>query len=307
MREVFFDKSLEKSFQENGYVQIPFLNQSEVELLKNNFFALVKESGGINVPGEFLGNPDYEVTYDFTFIDKNIQYKKDTFKAINAVFEPIYSKILNNYKPIIGNFIRKQHQKGEVPLHQNWAFADEMKCSTVSIWVPLVNSTVNNGTLQVVPKSHKKFGKHRGPMVPWELENIKTQIIQNHLIPLETKAGDCVILDDSIVHYSAPNQTNDLRLTIQLILIPEELPSIHYHMNPAKATDKIEVLEVDHEFYMQFNPWKLPENEKSIRTIPFKFQELNEQQFVEALKKPRFDQTSSNSLIKRLMLKLKVA
>lgn len=290
MRNVFIDKDLEKEFQQYGYVRLPFLNQTQVEELKNTFFDLVKTSGGINMPGEFLGNPDYEVTYDFTFIDKNIEYKKETFKAINAVFEPIYSQILENYKPIIANFIRKKEQKGEVPLHQNWAFADEKKCSTVSIWVPLVDSNVNNGTLQVVPKSHKRFGEFRGPMVPWELEGIKNEIIKNHLVPLETKAGDCVILDDSIVHYSAPNQTDGLRLTIQLILIPDEFPSIHYHLNPAKAKDKIEVLEVDHEFYMKFNPWKLPENEKVVNVVPFQEKAISENEFVDALQKPRFDE-----------------
>jgi len=294
MRNVFINQDLEKEFQKNGYVKLPFLNSKQVEQLKNTFFNLVKNSGGNNIPGEFLGNPDYEITYDFTFIDKNIDYKKETFKAIDEIFKPIYDLVLDNFKPIIGNFIRKQQNQGEVPLHQNWAFADENKCSTVSIWVPLVDSNVDNGTLQVVPNSHKRFGQYRGPMVPWELEGIKQDIINNYLVPLETKAGDCVILDDSIVHYSAPNKTDGLRLTIQLILIPEELPSLHYHLNPAKSNEKIEVLEVDHEFYMNFNPWKLPENEKVIDTVPFQPNSLTEDQFVKALNLKRFDEQKQN-------------
>ena len=289
MRNVFIDKKLEKEFQENGFVRVPFLNKEKVDYLKNTFFELVKESGGINVPGEVLGDVNYEVTYDFTFIDKNIDYKKKTFRKINEVFEPIYKEILDNYKPIIGNFIRKKKDAGEVPLHQNWAFADEEKCSTVSIWVPLVDSNVENGTLQVVPKSHKRFGKTRGPIVPWELEEIKGNIIENHLVPLETKAGDAVILDDSIVHYSAINKTEGLRLTIQLILIPNEFPSIHYHMNPSISNEKIEVLEVDHEFYMNFNPWKLPEGEKRIKEVGFNEKPISEKDFIKRIKGPRFD------------------
>jgi ectoine hydroxylase-related dioxygenase (phytanoyl-CoA dioxygenase family) len=177
-----------------------------------------------------------------------------------------------------------------VPLHENWAFADERKCFTVSIWCPLVESTIENGTLQVVPGSHKRFGEVRGPMVPWELDNIKTEIINNHLVPLETKAGDCVILDDSIVHYSAINKTGDLRLAIQLICIPAEMPSIHYHMNPSVSMEQVEVLEVDADFYMQFNPWKNPGNVKRIKTISFKHRPINEQEFIDRLKAPRFDE-----------------
>jgi ectoine hydroxylase-related dioxygenase (phytanoyl-CoA dioxygenase family) len=98
------------------------------------------------------------------------------------------------------------------------AFADERKYSTVSIWCPLVDSFEENGTLQVVPGSHKRFGEVRGPMIPWELENIKHEIIKDYLVPLNIKAGNAIVLDDSIVHYSAINKTNDLRLLFSSFL-----------------------------------------------------------------------------------------
>jgi len=293
MRAVFKDKSIEKEFQSEGYVRLPFLGAEQVKQLQETYFTLVKESMGNNMPGEFLGNPDYAITYDFTFIDKNIDYKRKTFAEIDKIFKPIYDQILDNYTPIIGNFIRKKQDNGEVPLHQNWSFIDEKKATSVSIWVPLVDSNVENGTLQVTPKSHKRFGQFRGPMVPWELEGIKNDIIKSHLVPLDTKAGDCVILDDSIVHYSAPNTTQGLRLTIQLILHPSEMQSIHYHLNPNKSNSKIEVLAVDHDFYMNFNPWKLPENETSINELGHAFKPLSEPEFVARLGKKRFDEKRS--------------
>ena len=204
-------------------------------------------------------------------------------------------KLLDNYRPIIANYIRKKNETGEVPLHQNWSFADERKCSTVSIWCPLVDSTIKNGTLQVVPGSHKRFGEIRGPMIPWELDNIKKEIIENHLVPLETKAGDCVILDDSIVHYSAINKTEELRLAIQLICIPAEFPSIHYHMDSSVNPDKVDVLEVDVDFYMQFNPWKKPKGEKTLKSIPYKHRFIDEQEFIQRIKAPGFDEQKEKS------------
>jgi hypothetical protein len=126
--------------------------------------------------------------------------------------------------------------------------------------------------------------------VPWELDNIKKHIIDKYLVPLETKAGDCVILDDSIIHYSALNNTNDLRLAIQLICIPAEMPSIHYHMNPSVSRESVDVLEVDVDFYMQFNPWKNPGNVKRIKTISYTHSPINEKQFADRLKAPGFDE-----------------
>lgn len=290
MRKVLNNDALNDEFVKKGYVCVPFISPAEVAELKQKFFETLPNSGGQITTSETGVANSRLVTYDFTFIDKNPEYKREIFNIITAFFKPHMDRLLANYRPIIANYIRKQTNTGEVPLHENWAFADERKCFTVSIWCPLVDSTVENGTLQVVPGSHKRFGEIRGPMIPWELDNIKNEIIEKYLVPLETKAGDCVILDDSIVHYSPINKTNDLRLAIQLICIPSEFPSIHYHMNPSVSMEQVEVLEVDVDFYMQFNPWKNPGNVKRIKTIPYKHRFIDEAEFVARLKGPRFDE-----------------
>lgn len=288
MRNIFNDESLEKEFKKNGFVRVPFLNSNEVNELKELFFSTLPSSGG-QIKAEETGVEDANfISYDFTFIDKNIEYKREVYKLISSRFENQMNKLLANYRPIIANFIRKKSATGEVPLHQNWAFADEEKCTTVSIWCPLVDSTKENGTLQVVPRSHKRFGKFRGPMVPWELDKIKSAIIDNYLTPLETKAGECVILDDSIVHYSAINKTEGLRLAIQLICVPKEIPSLHYHMDQSNDKTQIKVLQVEDDFYMEFNPWKKPENIKEIGSKVFSNRQLSEKEFVKRLNGKEF-------------------
>lgn len=289
MRKVFKNQEWEKQFIKDGFIQIPFISEKEVNELKQLFFDTLPESGG-QITSEETGVEDsHFITYDFTFIDKNPEYKRKVFKIITEYFRPKMEEILDDFRPIIANYIRKQSTTGEVPLHENWAFADEKKCTTVSIWCPLVDSTIENGTLQVVPGSQKRFGQHRGPMVPWELDDIKQPIIEKHLVPIETKAGDCIVLDDSIVHYSAINKTEGLRLAIQLICVPSEEPSIHYHLDYQNNPNEIQMLEVKDEFYMEFNPWKKPENVKVIKKIPFKHQTITEKEFEQRLKSPAYD------------------
>jgi hypothetical protein len=305
MRRVFNDDALNAQFVRDGFVQVPFITPAEVAELKQLFFDTLPSSGGQITTEETGVENSRLVTYDFTFIDKNPDYKQMVFDIITERFKMRMNELLADYRPIIANYIRKMSDNGEVPLHENWAFADERKCFTVSIWCPLVDSTVENGTLQLVPGSHKRFGEVRGPMIPWELDNIKNEIIEKHLMPLETKAGDCVILDDSIVHYSAMNRTEGLRLAIQLICIPAEMPSIHYHMDPSVSQDHVDVLEVDVPFYMQFNPWKKPEGAKKLRTIPHTTNFIDEAEFVQRLRGPRFDElpptdSGSGGFISRL-------
>lgn len=290
MRPVFTDPQLQATFDELGYAPIKgFLSKAEVEELKQAYFDTLPERGGSMLSEETDLDTDAAITYDFTFIDRNWEYKQLVFDLITEKFSRIYPQYLDNYKPIIANYIRKEKDAGEVPLHQNWAFVDERKYTSVSIWVPLVDSNEENGTLQFVDGSHKRYGEFRGPLVPWELEGIKENIIADHLTPAIAEAGDCVVLDDSVVHYSAINKTGGLRLTIQLIMIPEEATAIHYHLPPEGDRKTITVYEVDRDFFMKFHPWLKPEA-KVIGTRSFEASSLSVEDFQAKLGAPPFDQ-----------------
>ncbi len=305
MRTIFKDAPLENNFRKEGYVIVPFIEEEEIALLTKNYFKTLDESGGRLVPEDENHNTNEEITYDFTFIDKNIDYKEKVFDIITKAFEKHTSKLLDNYKPIIANFIRKKTDGGEVPLHQNWAFVDEVVCTSVSIWCPLVDSNKENGTLEVVPGSHKRYGQVRGPMIKSELADIKDEIINQFMVPLEVKAGQAVILDDSIVHYSSPNRTNGFRLAIQLILIPKEETSIHYHMDLKKDRNRVEVLSVNKDFYTTFNPWKVPSKNiprnKSFIYEPFS---ITIKEFEKKLHQPSFDSHPKRFNLKESIFKI---
>lgn len=304
MRRTLVDDVLEKQFQKDGYVVIPFLSEKEVSMLTEYYFDTLDQKGGTLGPKDEGFNTETEITYDFTFIDKNISYKEQVFEMITTAFKSNYEKFLLEYKPIIANYIHKKTDGGEVPMHQNWAFVDEHKCASVSIWCPLVDSNKENGTLEVVPGSHKRYGEVRGPMIRSELLDIDKEIIDSLMEPINIKAGNAVILDDSIVHYSSPNLTKGLRLAIQLILIPKEEKSIHYHMDLAKDRNKVEVLEVDKDFYMHFNPWKKPsEDIKRIRSFEYTPFSINFEEFKNGLSQLRFDEKKEESWWQRIKAK----
>jgi ectoine hydroxylase-related dioxygenase (phytanoyl-CoA dioxygenase family) len=292
VQAVFRDIETQRQFDVDGYVHLQhFLSAEEVTALKAAYFELLPESGGALSGDETDFKNKNAITYDFTFIDRNWEYKQKVFDRIYAAFEAHFEPILADYTPIIANFIRKEADGGEVPLHQNWAFVDELKYTSVSIWVPLVDSNRDNGTLEITPGSHKRFGRFRGPMVPWELDHLKEDIIRDFMVPMNATAGDAVILDDSVIHYSNINTTQGLRLTIQLILVPKNTTSIHYHLDRAMSTDEVRVLEVDRDFYMKFHPWKRPEGkEVGKRKVHLRY--IDRAEFERRLRGPEFSAES---------------
>ena len=291
MRPVFNDTTLQQVFDHKGYVQIPFIGAEQVAALKQAYFDTLHQSGGSLLASEADFQSKSLVTYDFTFIDRNPDYKRLVYNTIVQALDGAQRSVLADYRPIIANFIHKKPHGGEVPLHQNWSFVDERRCTSVSIWCPLVDSTAANGTLQFVDGSHKRFGEVRGPMVPWELNQIQQDIITTQLAPAgNIQAGHAVVLDDSIVHYSNINQTEGLRLAIQLILVPREERCIHFYMNPQESRDKVDKLEVDVDFFMNFHPWKKPEGCTRLDTLPFEQRFIDLPEFEARLKAPAFDQ-----------------
>ncbi len=289
LRRVLHDDDLEREFQEMGYVTVPFLSEEEVAHLIKQYYDTLKHSKGSILSKEADFDVKNEMTYEFTFIDRNSDYKREVFQIISEAFEKMANHYLMDYKPIIANFIHKKQNGGEVPLHQNWAFADEKNYTTVSIWCPLVDSRRENGTLEMVDRSHKRFGEIRGPMIPWEVESIKEHVINNCLTPMNVKAGQAVILDDSILHYSHDNNTPGLRLAIQLIMIPTECQSIHYHRDVHDDKNHIQVLEVDHDFYMSFHPWFKPKGQKRIKKLNYREKSLSIEEYGKIWKGERFD------------------
>lgn len=295
-KPVFRDSKLQSEFDKKGYLTVSFLNESDITYLKDKFFETINESGGPKIGPNVDFQKQSEINYDFTFIDNNVEYKQKVFDIITERFTKKANEYLLDYKPIIANYIRKKEGGGEVPMHQNWAFVDEEKYTSVSVWVPLVDSNEENGTLQMVDGSHKRFGQYRGPMVPWELRNLKEEIVSKHLTPMNVKAGQAVILDDSIVHYSNINKTPGLRLAIQLIMIPAEAKSIHYHYDKETDSKNIHVLETNVDFYTHFHPWLKPKGLKSLKTIPFKEKNYSYSDFIAGLNSPSFDSLLNTEL-----------
>jgi len=62
----------------------------------------------------------------------------------------------------------------------------------------------------------------------------------------------------------------------------------------------VDVLEVDKDFYMQFNPWKNPDGVKRIDRIKFDDRPLSIKEFDRRLHGQRFDEEKKNNIIARL-------
>ena len=268
---MFFDEALQVEFDRKGYVIIDLMSQKEFEDLLQVYEDIQGVKGTINANRN---------SYELSFFEKDVEIKKKKFAAIKQFFMPKLTKYLDSFSPIIINLFNKEGGAGEVPVHQNWTFVDEQKYTSISVWCPLQNVNRENGTLEVVPGTHKVIADYRGPSIPWVFDEINEVMIQKYMVPLNLHVGQVAVIDDSVIHYSGPNQSQDDRKAVQLIMKPDEAQLIHCLKNDEQM-DRIDILAVDDDFFFDFDMTKKPEGGKRIQTIHFPIHKISEQELLE--------------------------
>lgn len=261
---------MEADFHKDGFVTIDLLSPSEVQELKDLISNLNK--------GYIESSTEKNSSYKLSFFNNDLAFKEKVFKTLTDFFQSKIDRVLKGYKPLIINIFDKEPGKGEVPVHQNWTFVDEDKFTSVSVWIPLVNVSRSNGSLEVVKGSHKILCKYRSPSLPWVFDQLNDVLKKKYLVPFEFNVGKAAVIDDGILHWSSENKTNVVRTAVQLIMVPDDATPIHYVQN---SPGELDVYEVDPLFFMQYNMKDIPKGYKVIGREKVQIKKLSERELVD--------------------------
>jgi Phytanoyl-CoA dioxygenase (PhyH) len=281
MRRILQDETLQKSFEQTGYACFPLLNKEEVQHILDELATLRPND---KFAPEGSNRPD--ITYHCSFLDTNVEYKRQTKELISSIFTPHIEKHLANFQIHHCNFNIKPPHAGEFPVHQNWPGLADLNDTTVTFWCPLLDVVGSNGALQVVEGSHKIVPHVEGPNSPCYFRDFKEDLIRKHLRPIPMKAGGCVVFDDGLIHWSAKNDSDKPRIAIQILCTPKNVQPVFFFFDPKKPSH-FELIEADENFYIET---PIPDlmtrqpNWKSLGFIENRNRYLTESEFVELLK-----------------------
>ena len=261
MRNLFHDPSMESEFYEKGFLKQPMLSNDELKYLLTKIYKLK--------PDDNFKPKNRSSDYHCTFLDTNVDYKLKANRLISEVFSPHIQKVLSGYRILSGNFYIKQPGGGKFEIHQNWTHTPEIKHTTLTIWCPLVNVDLTNGTIQIVPGSHKITEDIACVNVDYYFKNFEEALIEKYLKPVNLKAGEAIIFDDTLIHYSSQNNSQEPRLAIQIETIPEEMTPVIYHFDKDKTEQGFEVFEVDFDYFVTENVNTMRERPSRLKSLGF--------------------------------------
>lgn len=244
---IFKNAELNGLFQKKGFVVVELPNKSTLLETFNNIQAEL--ANPLNTLKGFQ-NSNSNVAFHSTFLDNNKIYKQTVKNQLLPFFNIILCEYIVEYRIIQLNVFNKLPNTGFVSPHQNLTTVDEEFFTSLSIWVPLQDTNEENGGLFLKPRSGKKFEKYRNPYIYWPPLKCSTDIADYGMVPLSLKLGQAVIFDDSIVHASPDNFSNQPRLAFHGVAIPKTASPVY----PKRNGDSIDLIEVNDEFWFQYSP-----------------------------------------------------
>jgi hypothetical protein len=263
MRRVFRDPALQQAYDPTGYATVPMLSPAEVKAILGELALLRPDDNFSPVHRQGKG-----FTYHCSFIDSNRSYRRQVHSLITRFFAPHIERCLQGFRILNGNFYVKPPHSGEFVVHQNWPAIDDIDDTTVTVWCPLVDVVRKNGALQVVAGSHKLLPHVETLNTPAYFKDFVPALIDKYLQPVPMKAGEAIVFDDGLIHWSANNDSDLPRIAIQILCIPVDSRPAYWMFDPAHP-ERFELIEADTEFFLTNDMKHLRERQADWKTLGF--------------------------------------
>jgi hypothetical protein len=224
-------------FDKQGFIILPFLTEIEINTLSNYF----DETHPNLIENNFVSD---SYSSDFNF-------KKKASDKIVDVFNRAYEKYFIDYTPFGGSFLYKTPgNKSSLAAHQDWTIVNEETDIALNCWVPLCDITLENGPIMIMPGS--QYSKHntlRAPTLPFFFSG-NEDLIMEQLEPILVNAGTAIILNQSVIHYSPANESNQIRKAITAG-VKSANAQMYFHFKIPNE-NKLEVFKENDEFLISF-------------------------------------------------------
>jgi ectoine hydroxylase-related dioxygenase (phytanoyl-CoA dioxygenase family) len=252
-KSVLKDIEADKLLREIGYTVVNFISAEQVDELANFY-------------QEYPN--DVEQQFHTTHFSSDKDYKTNIQQFVFSVLEENIKKHFVDYIPVFANFMVKEAGgSNPMPIHADWTYVDEDSSSSYAIWIPLVDTDIHNGCIGVIPYSQNLSNNIRGPRIlQWE-HPVNDILIAKMGKLLPMKKGQALIYNHRTLHYSPPNNSDIVRPAINISLVPEGEPIIHYTI-PEGKSDILKFAVDDILFFLDYDNFQTPRHGKIAEIIP---------------------------------------
>lgn len=232
MRRLLRSASQNALLARRGYVRERLLSNAQIEELLG--------IARIYYPEEHLKPSQDASGKSFilnTYTDDSTAYRMSGAKHLKRLLSPYIEELFDGYRIISCGLFIKSPGAGWLDLHYHPTVVEHPKDWVIDIWCPLVDADLSNGTLCVVPESHKIFPQTIGnpSSGPLFCKDYTSVIREQYSLALPSKAGEAVIFENSLLHWSPVNGSQTARYALHCSCVPVEAITVHTHFDPRNS------------------------------------------------------------------------
>lgn len=244
-RAVCRDPDLNRRFLAQGYLHESLFGPKELDALRDVVARHWKHGLG---PPNGAGGPARP--FESSYIDDDTQMREAIDAEVRAILAPQVDRFLHDYKILTCGVFIKAPGGGTFGLHHHWTVLDDFRKYVVNFWCPLQETTIESGTLHVLPKTHKIFPEKVTFSYRSCYSKYEAELRRKYSQPLPSRPGQAVIFDNSLHHWSSPNKSSVARIAIHCTCIPgEEEPIFLYY--DQRHPERFEMYRTDRDFYVR--------------------------------------------------------
>lgn len=239
------DDEAERTLEDLGFVVVDVLDQSHVEDLRMMADRL------------FTDEP---VGFHASNMCNDHEYRRAIFDEASGPIGTRVESLFADYEACTAALMLKFPGEGSGFLtHQDWALVDEDHYRSVNVWCPLVDSDEHNGTLRVLPRSHRHLAAVRcDPGFPAGYEAPGWDLPPHDLVPIRVAAGQALVFDHRLLHASGPNLSSEPRPAFTLAMKPRSAAFLHWHLDDPDGRT-LSVYSIDPDFMVDFEIGQVPD------------------------------------------------
>ena len=235
----------QKSLQQNGFLILDFLGKAEIEQLSFLFAE--------------MNNSRNDIPYDRLYTclhNSDAEYRNTMNTEIGKILSPKLDGLFKEIKNTVYTFqIKGIGPDSELYSHQDWSFTrEEDGYRTYTFWISLIDSNESNGTLSILPGSHHSLNNIRGAGIEPLFSGKQSEVIP-FLTPLSVKAGQLVLFDSALLHYSAPNYSDAIRVSVMTNIIPHKA-AVYLYFGNTENPKTADEYEVPDDFFLRYKDFK---------------------------------------------------
>jgi Phytanoyl-CoA dioxygenase (PhyH) len=236
MRSAFSAPEHEAAFERDGYVLVRGL---AADLVEDAATLFRDTSSGLG--------PGFHYSFQVDAPDR----KALIHDQLASLFAGRLEQVLGEYEPLTCVFVSKgTGPSSEVAPHQDWSFVDEHQHTSLNAWIPLCDTSAENGALALVKRSNRLPFAIRGTYIP-VAAGFSRADLGPHLTTVSMRAGDALIYDHRMIHTSEPNRSDERRTAATLNLRPKEATAVHY-VGVGTDTETLTELQVAPSFFHRY-------------------------------------------------------